>query len=100
MFVPLSARPTGLTNQTFFHPAFIYESILDFLLFVILFNTPNKRGGWLSIYLFGYSLIRFIVEFFRVDSDMIGMLSIAQWISLVLMVGVVIFWIIKRKIKL
>lgn len=99
MFVPSFARPDRFIDTDFFHPTFIYESVLDFGLFLILLCLPQKAGYRITAYLFGYSIIRFVMEFFRADSDMIGMLSIAQWVSLVLIVGVIVFWLVNRRRK-
>ncbi len=62
------------------HPAQLYESVLDFLLFLFLYKLRNKhythlfghkiefrRGSKFVLYLTSYSLIRFVLEFFRDD---------------------------------
>lgn len=66
-----SLRPAMYRSSQYFHPAFLYEALLDFVLFVILFysyKTGKLRDrqivGW---YLIGYGLIRFMMEFIRID---------------------------------
>ncbi len=54
------------------HPTQIYESILNFLNFIFLLIIFKKRkfdGQVFLIYLINYSMIRFIVEFFRGDPE-------------------------------
>lgn len=65
------------------------ESLLNMLLFVaLLFYTRTKRNGviTLSVYLIAYSLIRFILEFFRGDliRGIYWGFSTSQWISVLL----------------
>ena len=66
------------------HPTFLYESICDFILFLILINfrKHKKYDGQLTlIYLLGYSSVRFIIEGLRTDSLMLGNIRISQLIS-------------------
>ena len=66
------------------HPTFLYESICDFILFLILINfrKHKKYDGQLTlIYLLGYSSVRFIIEGLRTDSLMFGNIRISQLIS-------------------
>jgi len=47
------------------YPVCIYESVLDFILFLILLKSKNKQT---AIFLIGYSFIRLILEQFRLDA--------------------------------
>ncbi|MBN1879489.1 prolipoprotein diacylglyceryl transferase [bacterium] len=53
------------------HPTQLYESFLLFVLTSVLLATEKKiariPGRMISFYLVGYTLIRFIVEYFRAD---------------------------------
>lgn len=55
----------------YFHPVFLYESILSLILFISLLLVLRlgqlKVGMITVIYLGGYSLIRFFMEFLRLD---------------------------------
>jgi phosphatidylglycerol:prolipoprotein diacylglycerol transferase len=84
--VPWGVKFPGLLGKR--HPTQIYETILDFLLFLFLYTlyqrgTFKKDGIIFLYYLIGYSFIRFLVEFFR-ESIFLGPLKIAQWASLLL----------------
>mgnify|MGYP000047142880 FL=1 len=63
MFFPLD--PTGQLR----HPSQLYEAFFEgILLFLVLWtvrNQPRCRGGLLGLYLIGYGLVRFGIEFFR-----------------------------------
>lgn len=66
-------RPIPFTENEFFHPTFLYESILDLCIFIILFYIAKKRitqrqGNIALYYLIMYSIVRIFVESFRIDS--------------------------------
>lgn len=88
LYIPLNSRPEGFAQYDYFHPAFLYESVLDFILFILLVFVIKKfgvkfEGITFCVYLALYSVIRFFVEGIRLDSAMnIGDFHIAQIVSL------------------
>ena len=100
LFIPIQNRPIEFINYEFFHPTFLYESLWNFLIFIILiiiFKKQSKtnfvRPGFIScIYLIGYSFGRFWIEALRTDPLCLGGLPpfcnngirIAQFISIFL----------------
>lgn len=64
-----------------FHPLFLYESILDLTLFFILSKFTRDSGKVVVLYLIGYSLIRFFLEFLKMNSWKIGGMAVAQIVS-------------------
>lgn len=85
------------------HPTFLYESIWDLGLFIflILYSKNKKFDGEIFI-LYGiiYSAGRFWIEGLRTDSLMFMGMRIAQIISiLIIIVGLFIFFIMKRNSK-
>ena len=72
---------------TYYHPTFLYESIWDLLVFVILvfilYKKKKQHGIVIGSYMILYSLGRFFIEGLRTDSLMIGPLRMAQVISLI-----------------
>lgn len=67
-------RPENYLSNSYFHPTFLYESLLCFILFlVILFikqkkeNSKNNNLLIISTYLISYGIIRFLLELIRVD---------------------------------
>ncbi len=88
LYIPISHRPVELVNYDYFHPTFLYESILDFCMFLILLFMFKKRvpaGVITCSYLILYSIVRFVVEYFRIDSVLnISGIPIAQIVSVVM----------------
>ena len=98
--------PNFIINQmyidgTYYHPTFLYESIWDFVGFIllILLRRVNLRRGELFLsYLIWYSIGRYFVEGMRTDSLMLtANLRMAQMISIVLVIVAVAIIIYRRK---
>lgn len=67
------------------HPAQLYEAALDFLLFLFLWSWRKRvrvPGQLFLLYLGLYSVIRFVVEFFREVPHLFSWLTVAQLASL------------------
>lgn len=112
--IELVNRPAQFINNQYFHPTFLYESVLNLILFVVLFGAYRisskkemgsfiRHGGfrmtildgqYLGVYLIGYGLIRFLMEFIRIDQT--ALLFGFRWpqiFSLILiLIGVVIIY--------
>ena len=116
VFIPLSNRPIIFANYQFFHPTFLYESLWNLLIFILLiyvFNKQNKDNSILPglitcIYLITYSFGRFWIEGLRIDSLCLGGyppyceggLRIAQFISIFLFSsGLIWLYFLKFKIN-
>jgi phosphatidylglycerol---prolipoprotein diacylglyceryl transferase len=88
LFIPPDRRPSGLEDQAYYHPTFLYESLWNVVVFSLLitvfFRFPRTKPGTLFLlYAVGYSAGRFWIEGLRTDSLMLGPLRIAQIVSLV-----------------
>lgn len=87
----------------YYEPTFLYESLWDLLVFVVLFAMLNKfkkfDGQVLFSYMILYSIGRFFVEGLRTDSLMLGPLRMAQVISLALILAgiVLLVWAWRRR---
>jgi phosphatidylglycerol:prolipoprotein diacylglycerol transferase len=73
LYIAPQYRPIPYTDYEYFHPTFLYESILDFFIFLILLEifqrAWNKSDGNITLYyLILYSCARIFVEFLRIDS--------------------------------
>jgi len=89
MFVAPQSRPIGFEGEVFFHPTFLYESIglvLIVALLVFIYQRSKFSGQTALTYLGIYSVLRFVIEYFRIDADKWGMLTVAQWASIVIIV--------------
>ncbi|KLE14388.1 MULTISPECIES: prolipoprotein diacylglyceryl transferase [Clostridium] len=76
-------------NGQVLHPAQVYEFVLDYILFVILWKRSYKKrfeGELFIIYLIAFPIIRGIVEFFRINPVVWGPFSISHILSLILIV--------------
>ncbi|HLO88620.1 MAG TPA: prolipoprotein diacylglyceryl transferase [Nostocaceae cyanobacterium] len=91
LYIPINHRPPGFENFEYFHPTFLYESLWDLMVFTLLltlfFRTVSskqrlKEGTLFLIYWVAYSIGRFWIEGLRTDSLMLGLLRIAQVVSL------------------
>lgn len=106
LYIPISHRPFEFMNFEYFHPAFLYESILDLIIFIILlglFRKYSLKSGIITgLYLILYSIARLLVEQIRIDSALnIGNLAIAQIVSIILIaVGILVccFVIYKKRV--
>lgn len=88
----------GDTGITYVHPTFLYESIADFVIFLILIKLGKNRkySGQITYwYLILYSSIRFFIEGLRTDSLMLGSFRISQIVSAVIFAGTIILLILK-----
>ena len=90
-------------NGTYYHPTFLYESIWNLIvciiLLVILYNKKNSENGMvIGGYLVLYSLGRVFIEGLRTDSLMLGGIRVAQLISIIgIILGIGIILYIKKK---
>lgn len=87
MFVAPEFRPPQFANQAFFHPTFLYSMIgLTLVLMIVLLieRRTVRPGAVLITYIAAYGIERFVIEFFRVDSDKLGVFTWAQWGSIAL----------------
>ena len=73
LYIAPEFRQIPYQNNEYFHPAFLYESLLDLVIFGILLFLLKKKdklkeGNLALIYLILYSVARIIVELYRIDS--------------------------------
>ncbi|MDP3836641.1 MAG: prolipoprotein diacylglyceryl transferase [bacterium] len=105
--IPISFinRPIGYESFQYFHPTFLYESLGSLIIFFVLiylinrFSVLNYRRQMLivAIYLIAYSLLRFTLEFIKIDptpmllglrwpqiASLIFIILTATWLSITL----------------
>ena len=87
LYIAPQYRPVPYENCEYFHPTFLYESVLDFIIFLVLYlivkrNFNKKDGNLALIYLILYSFARIVVETLRIDSvrDVFG-IPVAIFVS-------------------
>lgn len=71
-------------TDTLFHPLFLYESLWSALAFIVLLNLFLRYrsrflpGDFFLLYVMQYSVIRFLLEFIRVEVTLIGSVNFSQ----------------------
>lgn len=86
------------------HPSQLYEAFLEgIVLFIIVWSLRKKRwfnGLTLSVYLMGYGIIRFFIEFIREPAINVklyfGYINLAQVMSLLMVVAGLIIILIRK----
>lgn len=85
------------------HPTQIYEVILGFVMFLILWRLRDHKhaAGWLfGVYCILAGIERFIIEFFRAKDDrFFGPLTAAQMIAIAFVVTGIVIMQLRRTIK-
>ena len=91
------------------HPSQLYEIALEgVVLFLVLWfftRKPRPVGAASAVFLIGYGLARFTVEFAREPDDFLGLLalglSMGQWLSLPMVVAGVLMlvWAYRRNAR-
>jgi phosphatidylglycerol:prolipoprotein diacylglycerol transferase len=77
------------------HPSELYEIALEgvalFFVLILFSRKPRPVGAISAVFLIGYGLARFTVEFAREPDDFLGLLalglSMGQWLSLPMIVA-------------
>lgn len=73
LYIAPQYRPIPYQDYEFFHPAFLYESVLNIFIFAVLVwltksGKIKKDGNLALLYLILYSVVRILVESLRLDS--------------------------------
>jgi phosphatidylglycerol:prolipoprotein diacylglycerol transferase len=96
-FTDLARFPLETTR---FHPVFLYESLWNLGVFIVLmvvgrrFDSRLRDGDIFSLYLIGYGLGRILVETLRPDAWLVGSIPTAQIVSaglILLAVGLMVW---------
>lgn len=86
---------------TYYYPTFLYESLWNIVVLILLLWLRRRnpiRGTVFLSYLAAYSVGRFFIEGMRTDSlYIVGNLRTAQFLSVLLIVGAIIFIIYRYK---
>jgi len=111
----LYGRPTTVAWGMYFptdpsqqlrHPSQLYEAFFEGILLFVIFWSLRKRsscrGCLLPLYLIGYGLVRFCIEFYREPDPQLGLvlgqLTLGQIFCLLMVIaGIVILW--ARKLR-
>jgi phosphatidylglycerol:prolipoprotein diacylglycerol transferase len=107
LYIEPKFRPLEFINNEYFHPTFLYESILNLIIFIVLFVLVKKfkgqtKGQIFFLYFVLYSIVRFFVEGIRIDSVLnISGIPVAQIVSAIMfLVGIIGFVLVNRNDRL
>ncbi len=84
IFIDPNHRLSGFEAVNFYQPLFAYELLLNFANLIFLLWLSRRFAGMLKAgdlflaYLGFYSLIRFLLEFLRLDVSLLGGVNINQ----------------------
>jgi len=100
IYIDPAHRLPGFESFTKFHPTFLYESIWNFLVAVVLlvatrrFADRLKSGDLILLYGILYPLGRFFIEMQRPDAWKVGGIATAQLVAIlsILVCGAILFY--------
>jgi prolipoprotein diacylglyceryltransferase len=84
------------------HPTQIYESLFHLIMAGVLLRIISKgalRYQRLKFYLIAYGVYRFLTEFIRPEPVWWLGLTFYQWVSLVLIIGLLVQWVFDERLK-
>lgn len=98
--LPWGMQITNISTNFAFHPTFLYESLWNLGVFIILLLRRDRRkfdGEIFLSYITLYGLGRFWIEGLRMDSLYLGPIRISQIVALICIIAGITTIIIKRK---
>lgn len=103
--IPMEARPEKYLDHEFFHAAFLYESIWDLGMFILLYFWGAEKlrpypGVCFLVYIALYSAGRLLIEPLRTDSIMAGQLPVpivASAVALVMALALIPYMMQRAK---
>lgn len=99
IYIAPENRPYDYASYEYFHPTFLYESIANAALFVLLVlmhrfyrNKPDRlpAGLILAMYLGIYSIYRTLIEAYRIDSTYFGPVKVVYVINFITIIAALI----------
>lgn len=103
MLIPKFVIKGMFINGQYYLPMFYIESIvciLGFIIILIIRKKSNRIGLISGFYFIWYGLFRFIIEYFRTDSLMLGNIKIAMLVSVLsIIIGIILIVTKNKKYK-
>ena len=100
LYIDPEKRLAGYFDVEYYHPLFLYESILNFANMIFLLWISRRYAGRLKsgdiflAYLVTYPVIRFFLDFLRLDASLVAGININQTFMAVIAVcaGAALYW--------
>jgi phosphatidylglycerol---prolipoprotein diacylglyceryl transferase len=92
IYIDPQHRLVGFENIAYYHPLFLYEMLWNLASVVFLlwlarrFANRLKTGDIFFVYLITYPMIRFLLEFLRLDSSELAGINANQVLALVILI--------------
>jgi len=106
LFIDSAHRLPGYYDVAYYHPLFLYESIWNFgNMFLLIWISRKyadrlKNGDIFLAYLIVYPVGRFLLEFLRLDSSLVGGININQTVmAVVALCSALTLYLRHRKVK-
>ncbi len=99
IYIAPEFRPTQYILTEQFHPVFLYESLALVVIFIILWQMikkPHIAGAICLSYLILASLVRFVLEFIRVDEQLL-ILGVRSGMFIAGLLLLLSLWFLTRK---
>ncbi len=103
IYIDPQHRLAGFQNDAYYHPLFLYESVLNLLNMLFLlwmgrqYSDKLKKGDIFNLYLITYPVIRFSLDFLRLDASQVGGINANQTLSAVVAVCALAFFIWRHR---
>lgn len=103
IYIAPEYRVPGYAQFEYFHPTFLYESLLNLFGCVALlwiawrFAQQLKPGDVFLLYLVFYSIIRFGMELLRLDSSGLGDFNINQTLSVIVALAAGLWLVVRHR---
>jgi len=102
---PVANRLVGVPLGVPLHPTQLYEAFAEFLIFGVLYwriGKAHAAGTIIVLYLMLYSVVRFVVEFYRFHDQgnlFGGPLDTSQWISLAFFAAGAVYFARRKPVR-
>lgn len=89
IFIAPQNRLPGFMDQAYYHPLFLYESLWNLGIVIVLLWLGRRKADWLKngdiflIYLILYPVGRFLLEFIRLDAAQVAGINFNQTVMAV-----------------
>ncbi len=101
IYIDPAHRLPEFANEATYHPLFLYESLLNLVIMGILlfgifrFSRSLREGYIFQVYLILYPIVRFFLEFLRLDASSVGGINANQALMVLLAMGSLILLIVR-----
>src|SRR5512141_308680 len=103
IYIDPAQRLQGFENVSYYHPLFGYESLLNLAnMLLLLWLGRNyagrlKRGDLFNVYLIAYPLIRFSLDFLRLDASQVMSININQTFMAIVAVAAILVFVWRHR---